>query len=78
MPKFTMSDARAFTDYHPNCDLNGAIQKKYNIANSHAYRQFLQKNAEKLMTFNMESSEQTDCKICPVCKEAIDYVPGKQ
>ena len=45
MPKFVMSDARVFTDYNPNCELNNALQKKYNVKNSHEYRAFLQKNA---------------------------------
>ena len=32
MPKFVMSDARVFTDYNPNCELNNALQKKYKNA----------------------------------------------
>jgi hypothetical protein len=78
MPKFVMSDARAFTDYNPSCDLNNAIQKKYKITNSHAYRNFLQKNAEKIMEDNAKCSEEKDCKVCPICKEAVEYTPGKE
>lgn len=78
MPKFVMSDARAFTDYNPNCELNNALQKKYKISNSHQYRAFLQNNAEKVMQDLAGCHEQPDCKICPVCKGAIDYKPGKQ
>lgn len=73
MPKYAMSDSRAFTNFLPNCELNNSIQKKYNISNAQEYRNFLQKNASQLMTdlFKCDSSEQ-DCKFCPVCKEAIE------
>lgn len=73
MPKYTMSDSRAFTNFLPNCELNNSIQKKYNIANPQEYRYFLQQNAEKLREelFKCDSS-QKDCKFCPVCKEAIE------
>ena len=49
MPKYTMSDKRVFTDYHSSCELNKLIQQKYELQNSHEYRLFLQKNAEKIM-----------------------------
>ena len=75
MPKFVMSDARVFTDYNPNCELNNYIQKKYNITNAHEYRAFLQKNAEKIIEDNAKCFEQKDCKLCPVCKEAVEYKP---
>jgi hypothetical protein len=75
MPKFIMSDARAFTDYNPSCEVNNAIQKKYNITNSHEYRSFLQKNAEKIMEDNAKCFEQTECKLCPVCKAAVEHKP---
>jgi hypothetical protein len=73
MPKYAMSDSRAFTNFLPNCELNNSIQKKYNISNAQEYRNFLQKNASQLMTdlFKCDSSE-PDCKFCPVCKEAIE------
>lgn len=77
MPKFAMSDARAFTDYNPNCELNKMIQEKYKITNSHAYRQFLQKNADKIIEANSKIDEDTNCKFCPVCKTAIEYNPNK-
>jgi len=78
MPKFVMSDARVFTDYNPNCELNNALQKKYNVKNSHEYRSFLQKNAETIMVDFSKCSEQPECKLCPVCKGAIEYKPGNQ
>jgi hypothetical protein len=78
MPKFVMSDARVFTDYNPNCELNNSIQNKYQIKNSHQYRNFLQKNADKIMMDNVKNAQQPDCKLCPVCKDAIEYKPGQQ
>jgi len=78
MPKFVMSDGRMFTDYQPSCDLNNYIQNKYQIKNSHEYRIFLQKNAEQIMKDMTQCNEGTECKICPICKEAIDYKPQNQ
>lgn len=73
MPKFVMSDAREFTDYNPNCDLNNLIKQKYKVDNVN-YRSFLQQNAEKLIK---ESFVQGDkpCALCPVCKESVEYKP---
>ena len=78
MPKFVMSDARVFTDYNPNCELNNALQKKYNLKNSHEYRSFLQKNADTIMVDFAKCAEQPECKLCPVCRGAIEYKPGNQ
>jgi len=78
MPKFVMSDGRMFTDYQPSCDLNNYIQNKYQIKNSHEYRIFLQKNAEQIMKDMTQCNEGTESKICPICKEAIDYKPQNQ
>ena len=49
-----------------------------NVKNSHEYRAFLQKNAENIMGDFAKCSEQPECKLCPVCKGAIEYKPGKQ
>ena len=72
MPKYAMSDSRAFTNYFRNFELNNSIQKNYNISSAQEYRYFLQKNADKLRSelFKCDSKEE-DCKFCPVCKEAI-------
>jgi hypothetical protein len=71
-----MSDARVFTDYNPNCELNATLQKKYNVSNSHKYRAFLQANSEQVKKdlFNCQE-QQEDCKLCPVCKKAVEYKP---
>lgn len=72
MPKFVMSDARAFTDYNPNCDLNNIIQKKYKVDNAN-YRSFLQQNAKKLIAESFKQDE--PCTLCPVCKASVEYKP---
>lgn len=72
MPKFTMSDGRAFTDYHPSCTLNQLLQDKYKLSNSHEYRYFLQKNADKIRLDLAQCDPQQECTICPVCKQALE------
>jgi hypothetical protein len=78
MPKYVMSDGRFATSYLPSCELNKFIQKKYSVGESHDYRYFLQKNADKIME-DMKKCDTTekDCVLCPVCKEAIEYAPNK-
>jgi hypothetical protein len=78
MPRFVMSDARIFTDYNPNSDLNNIIQKKYNIKDANEYRSFLQKNAVKIMQDSAQYDMEPNCKFCPVCKLAVDYKPTGQ
>ena len=76
MPKFVSEDGRAFTSYKPSCSLNEMLQKKYNVTNSHEYRYYLQKHAEQVKKDLMELCDpQSDCKICPVCKQALEYAP---
>jgi len=41
--KWVMSDARAFTDYRQNCEVEGYLQSKYAPKSSSEYRAFLQK-----------------------------------
>lgn len=76
MPKYTMSDGREFTDYNPSCSLNDFIQKKYGLTNSHEYRYFLQKNADKVMQDLTNCDPKRECVLCPVCKQALEYKPG--
>ncbi len=63
MPKYTMSDGRAFTDYQPNCSLVKSLQEKYSSKNSTEFRYTLQKNGEELI----KQFSKTQCKTCPVC-----------
>lgn len=77
MPKYVMSDGREFTDYNAACLLNDMIQRKYNITNSHQYRQFLQQNSEQVRQALAECDTQRDCKICPVCSTALHWMPKK-
>jgi predicted transcriptional regulator len=69
MPKFVMSDGRQFTDWTPSCDLNGKLQKQFEVGNSHEYRYVLQKNAEKIIKQMVPSEEMV---LCPVCKKALN------
>jgi hypothetical protein len=69
MPRYTMSDGREFTDYNPSCELNRMLQNKYKVQNSHEYRYFLQKNAEKVMSELSKMDKQ--CVFCPVCNKAL-------
>lgn len=71
MPKFTMSDGREFTDYRPSCDLNQNLQQRYNVPDSHAYRQYLQKNFEQVRQDLADCTAKPDCITCPVCKKAV-------
>jgi len=56
-----MSDARHFTDYKPNCELNAMIKLDNKLNNSFEVRQFLQNNASNLMNVNKQHSCQLTC-----------------
>jgi hypothetical protein len=73
MPKFVMSDGRAFTNYAPNCEIVRGIQKKYNITSANELRLYMQKNAESIKNdiFEMEHN----VVKCPVCEAALAYKP---
>lgn len=61
-----MSDGRNFTDYRDNNYISFHIQKNNNIKNSYDYKQFLQRNADKIMKLNYEYACQKNCiKECP-------------
>lgn len=49
-----MSDARLFTDYRPNYEMNRYIESGNKIKNTHDYRLFLSRNGERLMDKNRE------------------------
>lgn len=78
MPKYIMSDGRAFTDYQPNCVINDYLQKKYEIDDPHQYRHFLQKNSEQVKKELLSCSpfHQIQKHSCPVCKQAMEYKPN--
>jgi hypothetical protein len=71
MPKYVMNDGREFTDYNASCILNNLIQTKYKITSSHNYREFLQKNSEKVMKDLADCNPKQGCSICPVCQTAL-------
>ena len=71
--KYVMSDARVFTSYLPNCELNAVLQKQYGAKDLHAYRYFLQQNADKVMKDTSIGTD--DCKFCPVCEASLSYRP---
>jgi hypothetical protein len=72
--KFVMSDARAFTDYSANCSLNAILQQKYGTTDIHAFRYYLQQNAEQVMK-DLQPADESKCKTCPVCQTALSYRP---
>jgi hypothetical protein len=72
--KYTMSDARVFTSYLPNCELNAVLQKQYGTKDAHAYRYFLQQNADKVMKDTRIGTD--ECKFCPVCEASLSYRPN--
>jgi len=75
MPKFPMADGREFTNFLPSCELNNQIQKKYDVKDGHQYRYFLQQNAEKIIKDMADCANKQDCKMCPVCKSALEWKP---
>ena len=72
--KFAMQDSRVFTDYLPNCQLNANLQKKYGSTDIHAFRFYLQQNAEKVMK-DMQPLDE-GCKTCPICDTSLSYKPS--
>lgn len=71
MPKYTMSDGRAFTDYQASCTLNQMLQDKYKVSGLHDFRYFLQKNGDKVR-MDILNDSQLGCSICPVCSKALE------
>lgn len=71
--KYTMADGRVFTSYLTNCQLNASLQKKYGSTDVHAYRYYLQQNADQVMKDTRIGTD--DCKFCPVCEASLAYRP---
>ena len=60
-----MDDARHFTDYRPECYVNNLIRMNSGILGSHEYRQYLIKNANKLMDANRQHAQKVNgCGPC--------------
>ena len=74
--RYAMADGREFTSYEPACSLYAFLNNKYAPSlNSNDFRNYLQKNAEKLQKDFSDCSKKEDCKFCPVCTKALDYKP---
>jgi len=74
MVKFVAEDARAFTDYRPNCQINDNIQRGSGQMNEREYRMYLQHNAAKMIEQNRmkaDASHKMNCH-CPTCSSAMD------
>jgi hypothetical protein len=71
--KYTDSSGRIFTSYLPNCELNKNLEAKYGSKDMHAFRYYLQQNAEQVM--KDLQVEKADCKFCTVCNSALNYTP---
>ncbi|NBU33984.1 hypothetical protein EB118_03445 [bacterium] len=74
MPKFVMSDGRAFTNYAPNCELLRGIQKKYKLS-ANDLRNYMQKNADAIKADLFPQQPFDDIVKCPVCEAALAYKP---
>ena len=59
-----MSDARAFTNYLPNCQLNNMMSTNKGFSNNVEYKEYIQKNAEEVMNqFSTEPRGKVDCNM---------------
>jgi hypothetical protein len=57
-----MSDGRAFSNWQPTAALNEQIRAREDIQTNWAYRQYLQKNATSIISFNQSTAcQQTGC-----------------
>lgn len=73
--KFVDASGRGIGEsYMTNCSLNAILQQKYKTTDSHAFRYFLQQNAEQVMK-DLQPADESKCKSCPVCSRAISYKP---
>lgn len=63
------SSGRFATSYIPQCVLNEKLKKEASVKDNYSYRQYLQKNADKLMKLNRDNainitSPCCDCQRC--------------
>ena len=62
-----MQDARCFTSYQPNCELNSKMKSLNNVKTNAEYRQFLQKNADSIMNQMQTMCKHSDQFYCSLC-----------
>lgn len=73
--KFVDASGRGVGEsYIASCSLNSNLQHKYKTLDSHAFRYYLQQNAEQVMK-DLQPVDESTCKTCPVCAKAISYKP---
>ena len=65
-----MSDGRHFTDYRPMCDIDSKINSNNGLKSSFESRQYLTRNALKLMELNRMYSCQKNC--CGPCVDSYN------
>lgn len=58
-----MSDGRNYASWVPACDTNNKLQSKLGLTSNYAYRQYLIKNADKVI----ESNQVGACDQCCSC-----------
>ena len=61
-----MDDARHFTDYRPNCYINGVLRSANGLTNSYQMRQFLTHRATQIMDSNRATACTYNC--CGPCQ----------
>ncbi len=64
-----MDDARHFTDYRPNRDVNNKIRHNNKIDNSYEYRMFLTNQGKQLMLLNQKYTCEKNCCSTSSCKK---------
>ena len=75
---YRMSDGRNFTDYRTRCTIAYQFKEKNAFKSSYDQRQFLIKNADKLMKDNLTIAEKLNkCGPCFDHKESGTMLPEK-
>tara|TARA_X000000950_G_C13786382_1_gene607436 strand:+ start:604 stop:1068 length:465 start_codon:yes stop_codon:yes gene_type:complete len=69
-----MSDGRNFSTLTPMRQENTNLFEKLNMQTNYDYRQYLIKNAEKIMKNNQSSA----CDNCCHCETIVDNIPSHQ
>lgn len=60
-----LSDARSFTEYRSDCQVENELMKQGEIKDAYSYRIYLQKNAEEIMTQQKTKAYNGNyCKSC--------------